>query len=119
VFAVATVLPLNLDRSPCFAFEVDFAEHVAAILTLDGILPRGEESSFVFWTKYSHIRSSLYRRVTVQAVLGAKHCTGKWGRYGLPDENIGREVCGRKIDYGDRANIATLWVAKARTQKHG
>jgi hypothetical protein len=59
VLAVATVLPLDLDRGAGAAFEVDFAEHMAAILTLDGTLARSKEPSFVFWTKYSHFRSSL------------------------------------------------------------
>jgi hypothetical protein len=70
VFAIAAVLPLELDRSVGLAFEVDLTEQVAAILTLDGTLTRSEESSFVFGAKYSHFRSSLQRRVTVQVVPG-------------------------------------------------
>jgi hypothetical protein len=73
VFAVAAVLPLKLDRSVSLTLEVDLAEQVAAILTLDGILARSEESSFVFRAEYSHFRSSLQRRVTVQVVLRTKH----------------------------------------------
>ena len=73
VFAIAAVLPLDLDRRLALAFEVDLAEKVAAVFTLNGILPRSEESSFVFGAEYSHFRSSLQRRVTVQVVLGTKH----------------------------------------------
>src|SRR5215213_11762111 len=95
VFTVATVLPLDLDWRFALAFEVDLAEEVAAVFTLNGTLPRSEKSSFVFGAEYSHFRSSLQRRVTVQVVLGTKHdmC---WGRYGLrtKDDNTWREVCG-------------------------
>ena len=79
VFTIAAVLPLEFDGSVGLTFEVDLAEQVAAILTLDGTLTRSEESSFVFGAKYSHFRSSLQRRVTVQVVLGAKHdkCLGE------------------------------------------
>ena len=79
VFAIAAVLPLELDRSVGLTFEVDFAEQMSAILTLDGTLARREESSFVFRAKYSHFRSSLQRRVTVQVVLGTKHGIGVGG----------------------------------------
>jgi len=65
VFAIAAVLPLELDGSVGLTFEVDLAQQMAAILTLDGTLARSEESSFVFGAKYSHFRSSLQRRVTV------------------------------------------------------
>jgi hypothetical protein len=71
VFAIAAVLPLEFDWSVGLTFEVDLAEQMAAILTLDGILPRSKKSSFVFGAKYSHFRSSLQRRVTVQVVPGA------------------------------------------------
>jgi hypothetical protein len=73
VLAVAAVLPLDLDWRLRLAFEVDFSQQVAAIFTLDGILARSEESSFVFRAEYSHFRSSLQRRVTIQVVLRAKH----------------------------------------------
>ena len=73
MLAVAAVLPLDFDRSPGLSFEVNLSEQVAAIFTLDGILPRSEESSFVFRAEYSHFRSSNQRRMTVQVVLGAKH----------------------------------------------
>jgi hypothetical protein len=59
VFAVTTVLPLQFDRRRGLTLEIDLAEKVAAILTLDGILSRGEKSSFVLGTEYSHFRSSL------------------------------------------------------------
>ncbi|HJU93530.1 MAG TPA: hypothetical protein VJ656_11400 [Pyrinomonadaceae bacterium] len=55
------------------AFEVNLAKQVAAIFTLYGTLPGGEKSSFVFGAEYSHFRSSLQRRVTVQIVPGTKH----------------------------------------------
>ena len=73
VFAVAAVLPLDFDWRLGLTFEVNLSEQVAAIFTLDGTLPRREKSSFVFGAEYSHFRSSLQRRVTVQVVLGAKH----------------------------------------------
>jgi hypothetical protein len=73
VFAVATVLPLDLDWRSTLAFEIKLAEEVAAVFTLNGTLPRSEKSSFVFRAEYSHFASSLQRRVTVQVVLGTKH----------------------------------------------
>jgi len=73
VFAITAILPLQFDRRGGPALEVDLAEKVAAIFTLDGILSRSEEPSFVLRTEYSHFRSSLQRQVTVQVVLGAKH----------------------------------------------
>ena len=73
VFAITAVLPLDLDRRPALALEVDLAEEVAAVFTLNGTLPRGEKSSFVFGAEYSHFRSSLQRRVTVQVVPCSKH----------------------------------------------
>ena len=93
MFAVAAVLPLELDGSVGLTLEVDLAEQVAAILTLDRTLARSEESSFVFGAKYSHFRSSLQRRVTVQVVLGAKHDIVRRGKYGFKDDNNWREVC--------------------------
>jgi hypothetical protein len=65
VFAIAAILPMELDRSVGLTLEVDLAQQVTAILTLDGTLARSEESSFVFGAKYSHFRSSLQRRVTI------------------------------------------------------
>ena len=59
MLAVTAVLPLQFSRSRALAFEIDGAEQVAAILTLDGTLPRSEKSSFMFGTENSHIRSSL------------------------------------------------------------
>jgi hypothetical protein len=73
VLAIAAILPLELDRRFSLTLEIDLAEKVAAILTLDGTLARSEESSFVFRAEYSHFRSSIQRRVTVQVVLRAKH----------------------------------------------
>jgi hypothetical protein len=98
VFAIAAVLPLEFDRSVGLTFEVDLAEQMAAILTLDGILARSEESSFVFGAKYSHFRSSLQRRVTVQVVPGAKHdmCLGE--TTDLKMKKIGeRFACGHSL----------------------
>jgi hypothetical protein len=96
VFAVATVLPLDCDWRFALAFKVNLPEEVAAVFTLNGTLPRGEESSFVFGAKYSHFRSSLQRQVTVQVVLGTKHDIAVGGDTDLKttDENNWREVCG-------------------------
>ncbi|HYK19747.1 MAG TPA: hypothetical protein VEV42_03370 [Pyrinomonadaceae bacterium] len=94
IFAVATVLPKCFDGRPALAFEVHLTQQVAAVFTPDRTLSRSEESSFVFGAKYSHFRSSLQRRVTVQVVLGAKHVMTPWGRLRIKDENNWREVCG-------------------------
>jgi len=59
VFAVAAVLPSNLNGLFSLAFEIKFAKQVAAVFTLDWALTRGEEASFVLGTEYSHFRSSL------------------------------------------------------------
>jgi hypothetical protein len=59
VFAVAAILPLQIDRCDSLTLEVELAEKVTAILTLDGALSRSEKSSFVLGTEYSHFRSSL------------------------------------------------------------
>jgi hypothetical protein len=59
VFAITAVLPLQFDGGGRLALEIDLAEKVAAILTLDGTLPGREKSSFVLGTEYSHFRSSL------------------------------------------------------------
>jgi hypothetical protein len=58
VLAVAAVLPMKLE-SLSFAGEIELAEHMPTVLTLDRALARGEEASLVFGTKYSHGRSSL------------------------------------------------------------
>ncbi|HKG96534.1 MAG TPA: hypothetical protein VKA97_01895 [Pyrinomonadaceae bacterium] len=79
-------------------FEVNLAEEVAAIFTLDGTLPRGEKSSFVFGAEYSHFRSSLQRRVTVQVVLGTKHGIAVGGEYGLQMKKIGERFADTPID---------------------
>jgi hypothetical protein len=73
VLAVAAILPLDLDWGFGLAFEINLSEQVAAIFTLDGTLARSEKSSFVFRAEYSHFRSSLQGRVTVQIVLRTKH----------------------------------------------
>jgi hypothetical protein len=59
VLAVAAVLPKDLGRNAALTFEVDVAEDVTTILTLDWALPRSEETALVFWTEYSHFRGSL------------------------------------------------------------
>lgn len=59
MLAVAAVLPLDFKRKFCLTFEIQLAKYVTSILTLDGALPRSEESSFVFGTEYSHFRCSL------------------------------------------------------------
>ena len=59
VLAVAAVLPLQVDRRHRLAFEVDLAEKVSAVLTLDWVLSRSKKTSFVFRTENSHISGSL------------------------------------------------------------
>ena len=59
MLTVTAILPLQVDRSRGLALEIDIAEKVSAVLTLDWILPGCEESFFVFGTEYSHFRSSL------------------------------------------------------------
>jgi hypothetical protein len=59
VLAVTAIQPTDLSGNPAFTLEVELAEQMTSILTLDGILARGEESSFVFGTEYSHFASSL------------------------------------------------------------
>jgi hypothetical protein len=59
VFAVTTVLPLQVDGRHGLALEIDLAEQMSAILTLDWVLSRGEKSLFVLGTEYSHICGSL------------------------------------------------------------
>ena len=93
MLAVAAILPLELGWGHGLAFEIDLAQQVTAIFTLDRTLSRSEESSFVFGAEYSHFRCSLQRQVTVQVVLGTKHDIDVGGVYGLKDENIRREVC--------------------------
>jgi len=59
VFAIAAVLPLQIDRRRGQALEIDLAEKMSAILTFDGTLPGREKSFFVLGTEYSHFGSSL------------------------------------------------------------
>jgi hypothetical protein len=59
MFAITAILPLQFDRRRSLTLEIDGAEQVTAILTLDGTLSRSEKSSFVFRTENSHVRSSL------------------------------------------------------------
>jgi hypothetical protein len=59
VFTITTVLPLQIDGRPRLPLEIDLAEQVSAIFTLDGTLPGREKSFFVLGTEYSHISSSL------------------------------------------------------------
>jgi hypothetical protein len=59
VLAVAAVLPKDVRRDASFPLEVELAEEVAAILTLDRALARSEETSLMFGTEYSHFRCSL------------------------------------------------------------
>jgi hypothetical protein len=95
VLAVAAVLPLDLDGSFGLTFEVNLSEQVAAIFTLDWTLARSEKSTFVFRAEYSHFRSSLRGRVTVQVVLRTKHVMVVGGTdLRFTDEKFGREVCG-------------------------
>jgi hypothetical protein len=110
VFAVTTVLPLRFGRRRSLAFKIDLAEEVTAILTLDRTLSRGEESSFVFGTEYSHFGSSLQGRVTVQVVLGAKHEIVLGETYGLKMTFNGKRFAGSCIDYGHTENFAILFI---------
>ena len=55
---VGVLLP-RIDARGVALFEVDRAENMAAVFTLDGSLSRSEESSLVLRAKYSHFRSSL------------------------------------------------------------
>ena len=98
VFAVAAVLPLELDWRPGLALEVDLTQQVAPVLTLDGTLPRSKESSFVFRTEYSHFRSSLQRRVTVQVVLRTQHVMAEGEIRTLKMKNTGKRVADSHID---------------------
>ena len=98
MFAVTTVLPLDLNWRSTLALEIKLAEEVAAVFTLDGTLPRGEKSSFVFRAEYSHFASSLQRRVTVQVVLGTKHDMLVGGDYGLQMKIIGERFADTSID---------------------
>ena len=59
MLAVTTILPLQVDWRRGLTFEIDLAEKVSAVLTLDGVLSRCEESFFVLGAEYSHFRSSL------------------------------------------------------------
>jgi hypothetical protein len=116
VFAIAAVLPLELDRSVGLPFEVDLAQQMAAILTLDRALARSEKSSLVFRAKYSHFRSSLQRRITVQVVLGAKHviCVGGLR---LKMKIIGERFARVRIDYGYPVKFAILKDLRALYDK--
>jgi hypothetical protein len=98
VFAVAAVLPLDFSRGVDLTFEVNLAEQVAAIFTFNGILPRSEKSSFVFGAEYSHFRSSLQRRVTVQVVLGTKHVIAVGGKTELEMTKSGKRFADTRID---------------------
>ena len=55
----SAILPLKINRRFGLAVEIQLAQYVTFIFTLDGRLPRGEESFFVLGTKYSHFRYSL------------------------------------------------------------
>jgi hypothetical protein len=59
MLTVAAVLPLQRERAVGLAREIQLAEDMAAILTLDRALARSEEASFVFGTENSHCRCSL------------------------------------------------------------
>ena len=109
VFAITTILPLQVDRGRRLALEIDLAEKVAAILTLNGTLSRSEKSSFVFGTKNSHVRSSLQGQVTVQVVLGAKHDIYVPGVYGIQMKINGKRFADSCIDYGHPVNFAILF----------
>ena len=73
MFAVAAVLPLQLNLRTVSAGKVQFAQNVTAVFTLDRILSRGEESSFVLRTKYSHFACSLRGCFRLQAITCSTH----------------------------------------------
>ena len=98
VFAVAAVLPLDFDWRLSLTFEVDFAKQMTAIFTLDGTLPRSEKSSFVFRAEYSHFRSSLQRRVTVNLVPGTQHVDAVGGLTELQMKKSGKRFADTRID---------------------
>ena len=110
MLAITAVLPLQFDGRRGLTFEIDGAEEVAAILTLNGTLSRSEKSSFVFGTKNSHVRSSLQGQVTVQVVLGAKHDIYVPGEYGIQMKINGKRFADSSIDYGHPANFAIFFI---------
>jgi len=59
MFAVAAVLPSQINWSFGRSVEVQLAQYVTFIFTLDGRLSWTEESSLMLGTKYSHFRYSL------------------------------------------------------------
>jgi len=59
MLAVAAVLPLKLNWSFGPTGEIQLAQYVPSISTLDWSLPRSQESSFVLGTEYFHFRYSL------------------------------------------------------------
>jgi hypothetical protein len=59
VLAVAAVLPLKLNWILGLAVEIQLAQYVTLIFTLDRRLSRSEESSFVLGAKNSHFPYSL------------------------------------------------------------
>jgi hypothetical protein len=71
VFAVATVLPLELEAGGTKTGKVQLAKDVTSVFAFDGTLSRCEKALLVFWTKYSHCGCSLRRRMAVQANAGA------------------------------------------------
>ena len=97
MFAVAAVLPLELDWRPGLTLKVDLTQQVTPVLTLDGTLPGSKKSFFVFRTEYSHFRSSLQRRVTVQVVLRTQHVMAL-GRSDLKMKNTGKRFADSHID---------------------
>src|SRR6476646_9334985 len=59
VFAVAAILPTNLDGKSGLTFKIDCAENVTAVFTFDRVLGRSDETATVFGAKYSHFGGSL------------------------------------------------------------
>ena len=59
MFTVAAIFPEDLSGRFGLAFEIQLAQYVTSILTLDGTLPRSEKSSLVLRAEYSHFRCSL------------------------------------------------------------
>lgn len=59
VLAVAAILPTDFGGRSGLTFKIERAEDVTAILTLDRVLTRSEETFFMFRAEDSHVGCSL------------------------------------------------------------
>jgi hypothetical protein len=66
---------MKLDLWALVSGEIQFTEDVTAVVTLDRILTRGEETLFVLTTEYFHLTYSLRRCSRPQAVRCSTHTT--------------------------------------------